>query len=314
MSRIFFSVDSHGSTAVWRKWIRAQRLYSADVLMLCGDLTGKLLVPLVKEKEGYYTDYFGGGRVVSEEEASRLERTLEDSGIYTIRTTWDDVKELQKRPEKVEEILSELIVRRMDEWLRMLVREVDTRSTKVLVMPGNDDIRAVDDVIRKYEDSGIIYPLDKTVEIDGFNIISYEYTNPTPWNTPREASDGKIKEDLEKKISKISNTKRAIFNFHAPPYGTRLDLAPELDKSLKPIMDVGQPRFAHVGSRAIRELILKYEPALGLHGHIHESSAADKLGNTPIFNPGSEYEEGVLRGYVIEISSDGVEKYWRVEG
>jgi Icc-related predicted phosphoesterase len=193
MARIFFSVDSHGSTAVWRKWIRAQKLYSADGLMLCGDLTGKLLVPLVREGKGYYTDYFGSGRVVSEEEASRLEKVLEDSGVYTFRTTWDEVKELQKKPEKVEEMLRELIVRRMNEWLRMLVQEVDVRSTKVLVMPGNDDIWAVDDVVREFEDSGVIYPLDKVVEVGGFDVISHDYVNPTPWNTPREAPNIKIK-------------------------------------------------------------------------------------------------------------------------
>ncbi|MGC8696550.1 MAG: metallophosphoesterase family protein [Conexivisphaera sp.] len=314
MARIFFSADSHGSTAVWRKWIRAQKLYSADVLMLSGDLTGKLLVPLVKDKGGYYTDYFGSGKIISEEEASKLERTLEDSGTYVMRTTWDEVKELQKRPEKVEEILTEAIARRMEEWLRMLLQEVDVHATKVLVMPGNDDYYVVDEVIKRYEDYGIIYPLDKIVEIDSYEVISYDYVNPTPWNTAREASESKIKEELEKRISKLNNPKRVILNVHAPPYGTRLDLAPELDKNMKPVMNMGQPKFIHVGSKAVRDLILKYRPALGLHGHIHESSAVDKLGDTLVFNPGSEYEEGILRGYVVELSRDGVGKYWRVEG
>ena len=60
--------------------------------------------------------------------------------------------------------------------------------------------------------------------------------------------------------------------------------------------------------------MIKHKPMLGLHGHIHESTGAVSLEGVPIFNPGSEYGEGVLRGFVIELSKDGVDKYWRVEG
>ena len=58
----------------------------------------------------------------------------------------------------------------------------------------------------------------------------------------------------------------------------------------------------------------KYQPVLGLHGHIHESFASDRIGKTQVFNPGSEYTEGVLRGYVIDMSETGLEKSMKVEG
>jgi Icc-related predicted phosphoesterase len=57
-----------------------------------------------------------------------------------------------------------------------------------------------------------------------------------------------------------------------------------------------------VGSTAVREAILKYQPMLGLHGHIHESSGIKKLGDTTLVNPGSEYAEGILRGALIEVN------------
>jgi Icc-related predicted phosphoesterase len=38
------------------------------------------------------------------------------------------------------------------------------------------------------------------------------------------------------------------------------------------------------------------------------------LGKTIVLNPGSEYSEGVLRGYIVEIDRTGVKNYWRVEG
>jgi len=59
-SRIFFSVDVHGSTLVWRKWITARSIHNANVLILAGDLTGKVLVPIIKRRDGTYTaSYFG---------------------------------------------------------------------------------------------------------------------------------------------------------------------------------------------------------------------------------------------------------------
>lgn len=314
MVTIFFSVDSHGSTAVWKKWIRAHEMYKVDVMMLCGDLTGKLLVPFVKQEGGYYTEFFGTGKILKENEVGKVEKIVIDSGGYPFRTTWDEVRKLQENPSFVEKVINEAIKDRMQEWLELLVEKVNTKKVKVIVMPGNDDIFDIDNIIKSYEDKGILYPLDKVIEIEGTQIISYDHVNPTPWDTPREASEKKIKDDIEKKISELSHTSKSIFNFHCPPYGTKLDLAPELDKNLKPVIRAGEVNMVPVGSKSIREAIIKYKPMIGLHGHIHESSGVDFLDGVPIFNPGSEYGEGVLRGFVIKITKEGLEKYWRVEG
>ncbi len=69
-----------------------------------------------------------------------------------------------------------------------------------------------------------------------------------------------------------------------------------------------------VGSKAIRVAIEKYQPLLGLHGHIHESKASQYLGRTLLLNPGSEYTEGILRGFFIEYDSEGIKNYWKIEG
>jgi hypothetical protein len=58
-----------------------------------------------------------------------------------------------------------------------------------------------------------------------------------------------------------------------------------------------------VGRRnlTVRDLILRYQPSLGLHGHIHEASGAIRLGRTVCINPGSEYSDGVLRGVLLSL-------------
>jgi len=72
--------------------------------------------------------------------------------------------------------------------------------------------------------------------------------------------------------------------------------------------------FVHVGSKAVTEAIEIYQPLMGLHGHIHESSGDDKIRNTTVVNPGSEYGEGILRGYIIEIKDNKIINNWKVEG
>ena len=60
-----------------------------------------------------------------------------------------------------------------------------------------------------------------------------------------------------------------------------------------------------VGSKAVREAIKRYQPAVGLHGHIHESRAAQMIGSTLCLNPGSKYSADLLRGAVVDLAADG---------
>jgi Icc-related predicted phosphoesterase len=43
-----------------------------------------------------------------------------------------------------------------------------------------------------------------------------------------------------------------------------------------------------------------------MHGHIHESVGFRNIGRTLCINPGSEYREGILKGFVITIKDDEV--------
>ena len=315
--RIFFATDVHGATAVWQKWIKAAEVYDANVLMLCGDLTGKTLVPLIKTTNNNFTAHYFGKewQLKTETEIIEFEKRLENIGTYFARLSQDEVEELKNNGSKVENLIQEKMIERIDKWLGMLITTVNTSKIKVIVMPGNDDSFAIDDVIQQYEKERVINPLDRIVELNGVEIISLAHVPPTPWNTPREADEKKIDNMIKGLIKKRRETKNSIFNLHISPYGKRLDLAPQSVKDRKPIIMCGQVNVIHVGSKAFRKAIEKHQPILGLHGHIHESSGAEKIGRTLIVNPGSEYSEGVLRAFVIiDVSPEGFLNYWRVEG
>ena len=314
--KIFFSVDVHGATTVWRKWISAVSIYEVDGLILSGDLTGKVLVPLILQEDGSYKgSYFGTTWILkNDEEVADFETKLSNAGAYYTKVTKEELQELKDDPEKVKKIMEQEMAKRLKEWLALLVEKVDTKKILTIVMPGNDDEFVIDPVIQSFEKDGIIYPLDKILDIDGHELVSFEYVNPTPWDTPREKDDRIIQRMIEEKIAKVKNPKNAIFNFHAPPFNTSIDLAPQLDKNMRLVGGLDGVKFVHVGSKSVRNSIEKYQPILGLHGHIHESSGFEKIGKTICLNPGSEYGEGLLRGYIIDISKEGLESYFKIQG
>ncbi|MCC6029418.1 MAG: metallophosphoesterase [Candidatus Korarchaeum sp.] len=316
--RMFFAADIHGNTVVWRKWLNAVNVYKANVIILAGDLTGKAIVPIFDKGDYYEAEIIGRKYTAkSKEELQELMDRIESFSYYYVVLTPQQAQEIAADPKKQEELFKELMVERIRKWLDLLIEKVDVKSVTSIVMPGNDDERYIDETIKSYEDRGIIYPLDKTVELNyGYQIISHEYVNPTPWNTPREAPEDKLEKILREKIERsgVKDFSKALFNFHCPPYNTKLDLAPKLDKNLKPVYVGGKPVLVHVGSKSVRKLIEQYQPLMGLHGHIHESYASDKVGRTIVVNPGSEYSEGLLRGFVIELEPDGLKNYWKIEG
>jgi Icc-related predicted phosphoesterase len=84
-----------------------------------------------------------------------------------------------------------------------------------------------------------------------------------------------------------------------------IDLAPELDDNLRPVLSVDGQNRIHVGSEAVRTAIEEFQPVLGLHGHVHEAAGEESLGRTVCLNPGSEYWNGVLHAYLVDLDEDG---------
>ncbi|MGB9784865.1 MAG: metallophosphoesterase family protein [Fervidicoccaceae archaeon] len=315
-TRIFFSADIHGSTLVWKKWIKASEVYQANVLILSGDLTGKVLVPIIEHENGTWSaKYFGRRWVIESKEGLReFENRLEDSGVYYIEVDKSELEEMKNDQNKVYEMMNKKIEERLREWLELLANEVTKRDFMAIVYPGNDDELFIDNILKEYTKYGIIFPERGYTEIGKHEAIFSPYVNPTPWNTPREMEEDRLMKYLEELISSINNVGNSLFVIHPPPYGTQLDLAPQLTADLKPVVIGGSVQYQHVGSLAVRRMIEKNQPLVGLHGHIHESSGSEMIGKTLTVNPGSEYSEGILRGFIVDLDTTSIEKYWRVEG
>jgi Icc-related predicted phosphoesterase len=129
-----------------------------------------------------------------------------------------------------------------------------------------------------------------------------------------QMADERLAERIQKMVDQVTNPpERTIFSLHCPPYGTGLDDAPELTAEMD-LKDAGHA-VKPVGSTAVRDAIEKFQPALALHGHIHEARGTKRLGKTLCVNPGSSYEQGQLLGAIIDID-DGktVKKFMLTSG
>ena len=315
MVRIVYSGDVHGSEEVWLKFLRSAEKFKADILIMNGDLTGKKIIPICyMGNEIWKTPYIFGREWVlkSEKDVQKLEQKIRFAGMYPLRTTYDEVMELSKDEKKREELFDKVIVEEIKRWLRLVEQKVP-KHVRVIVNPGNDDSFSIDPVIK--ENERVEYPLDDVVYLDDKHpMISCEWVNPTPWDSPREEPEDKLEKRLRSKFEMVDNYENLICNFHCPPHDSTLDLAPRLDKNLRPVMVGGNPIMEAVGSKAVRKVIEEYQPLMGLHAHIHESPGEARIGRTLCVNPGSEYDRGILKAYIIDLSPKGIEKYWRTYG
>jgi Icc-related predicted phosphoesterase len=299
---------------VLKKAIKAVSSYKADVLIIGGDLTGKAVVPFIrKESNLWFCNPFG--KVEYLRSRDDLERRMQDfrnQGYYCFETTMEHVSELQNSPEKLNELFTHMAVETMKRWDEMIEANVP-KNVRVIVSPGNDDPFEIDDILKNSE--RIVYPEGRVVDIDDHHqMISLGWSGPSPWKTHRECDDDKLRELLEIEFKKAQSYENLVCNFHEPPYGTNLDIAPQLDENLKPVTSFGHVKMIHVGSKAVRDLIMKYQPLLGLHGHIHESGSHCFLGRTLCLNPGSDYQKGAFKAYLIELKNNQAElDFWKIE-
>lgn len=328
MLKILNVSDIHGSETCYRKFLNALDIYKADVGILCGDLSGKMINPIVKQADGsYLTTLMGQNRrAETEEELKSLEKDIALIGNYYFRTDPDEMTELRAEGKtiegrideratkislsagKIDSLFEKLVLERLQHWMELAEQRLKGKNIDVFMTAGNDDLLAVDSVIDN--SSVFVNPDLKKVFVKEYEMISLSWSNPTPWDTSRECSEEELEEKIEGMASQVEDMNTAIFNFHIPPYDTLLDQAPKLSDKLVPSTDETIP----AGSKAVLDAIKKYQPMLGLHGHIHESRGIVKMGQTICLNPGSEYSEGILRGVLVMIKKNKVKDFMFVSG
>jgi Icc-related predicted phosphoesterase len=314
-TKLFFVSDVHGSDRCFRKFVNAGKFYGANVLILGGDMTGKAIVPMVRMTNGAVKVREGNtDRLLrSQSEMEELKKSVSDAGDYPYVADAKEFEELAAKPELVAGLFKRLTVESLRSWINLADERLAGTGIKCYISPGNDDFFEIDEVLNSGKH--VINPEGKVVMVDArHEMITLGFTNRTPWNSPREVDEDVLQKKIDAMAERVREMPNAIFNIHVPPLGTPIDQAPKLDKDMKPVVSGGDMVFASAGSSAVRHSIEKYQPLIGLHGHIHESRGMVKIGRTMCFNPGSEYASGILRGVLCELDDDAVSSYLLTSG
>ena len=313
--KIYFATDIHGSEVCLRKFLNSAKFYGCDTIIMGGDITGKMIVPIVNRGQGAHTATLYGRKIdVTDDGMPKLRKTITDAGFYAYETTPEEMEQLSADPDAVTELFGKLMHQTLGQWLELAETRLAGSGVRCFFAPGNDDPAFVDDMLRS--SAFVVNPEEGLVDLgDGITMISVGYSNKTPWDSPRELPEDELAAYIAHQAESLGNTDRVIFNFHVPPRDTPIDQAVLLDPEFRPIMKGGVPVISGVGSTAVRAALEKYQPMMSLHGHIHESRGEARIGRTLAINPGSEYSEGVLRGAIITLSGKkGVRGYQFVAG
>lgn len=276
--KIMFSSDLHGSEVAFGKLLNAAKIYKTDYLVIGGDIVSKRILTVERSDGRYLLDR----KEVNWEE---LTEKLKRIGNLVYVSTRDEIEELKHNPEILHKVYINITEKQVDEWLNIADDKLRGTNIKVFWNTGSDDPVEVD---RFFIERGIEITEGKSVELGDISMVSCGHVNITGLGSYRELSESSLQLKLSRMLSGMEKGK-AILNAHAPSYGTKVDLLRD---------------GTHVGSRAVLEVIREFQPALAMHRHIHESPGEDKIFDTSVVNPGSEYYEGIMRAYFIFIRKE----------
>jgi Icc-related predicted phosphoesterase len=301
--RILFATDVHGSERCFRKFINAGSLYKVDYLIMGGDITGKLLVPIVRHPNGTYDSRYGDDRVsgIDETGVAALKERIRGFGHYFVVVSPDELHELQTDEARRDVVFREAVRRSVEDWVALAEDRLRGTGIRCFVAPGNDDFLSIDSAL---ESSEIVeFAENRVIDLDETHqMITTGYSNPTPWDTERELPEDELRARIEGMAVSVRDPSNMIAVLHPPPFRSTLDDAPELSDDLGMTLTGTGVSMAPVGSTAVRAFVETTQPLLGLHGHVHEGKGTVMIGRTLCINPGSDYTEGTLSAAIVNIA------------
>jgi Icc-related predicted phosphoesterase len=314
--RLFFASDIHGSERCWKKFLAAGEVHDADVLIMGGDVTAKAIVPIFANGSGYYATVGSKTeRLETRDDLSRFVGGLHDMGFYTHVLQSDEADMLDEETGR-DALYKQLASETMQRWLAIADERLKGTGRRCLFLPGNDDIWEIDDELSGSQ--VIENPDGRVLRLEaGHELIGCAYSNPTPWNTPRELPEEGLHDLLEGLVSKVDDLKGLILVAHVPPYDSVIDHCPRVVLEGEEVVvkrRFGQPDLVPAGSTAVRAFIEEYQPVVSLHGHIHEAKGIVEIGRTYCVNPGSEFTSGDISGAIVELRDGGIVQCQLVTG
>jgi uncharacterized protein len=318
-TRLFFAADLHGSQPTFRKFLGAAAFYGCDALVFGGDLMGKALVPIVRSNGVFRARFQDRDHEFEKDGMDAFTRSVELPGFYWHVFEPDEYEAVKDDELARLALFQRLASERLAEWISLAEDRLAGRGVRMYLTGGNDDEPAMLEVLDRHEGPNVIACEDRVVDLDDeHTMITVGLSTVTPWDTPREASEEVIAAAIDRSAETVPDVGRCVFNLHCPPKDTPIDTCLKLERVPgelpKPIRVAGRFLTTGGGSVAVREAVGRYQPLVALHGHIHESAGRFRLGRTQCFNPGSEYVQGTLNGWIVSLKGGELSGYQHTSG
>ncbi len=260
--KLFFCTDVHGSDQCFRKFLNSGKFFEVDHLILGGDMTGKLLVPVTRTGRGYSCKFDEHTYIdIGESEATELLKAIRSQGQYPFVGSEDEVEALEDSEHR-DAVFRKLVYDTVADWVQLAEDRLRGTGMRCFMAPGNDDFLEIDAAI---EGSSLVeFAEGKCLAVDDrHDMITTGYSNLTPWNTERELDEPELRARIDQMAAGVSDFSNLICVLHPPPYASEIDSAPALDAKLKMSMGASGVKMAAVGSTAVREFIEEREPLAG---------------------------------------------------
>jgi Icc-related predicted phosphoesterase len=147
-----------------------------------------------------------------------------------------------------------------------IIEELKDLNQHLFMVHGNCDLPDVNQLLEKNN----ISLHGKTKQHDSVAFYGAGGSIRTPSGTPQESPEEDYTAMLDR-YQKEPACRFHVFVSHQPPLNTVID---------KTMMGM------HVGSKAIRSFLERFQPDIAICGHIHEARGNDRIGKTIIINPG----------------------------
>lgn len=270
-----------------------------NYLILAGDISGKFTISAVCQKSGDYLVRRSNlpDRVISAADFEVARRDFGNRGYYVLVT---DIQGESALPL----LESQARTKRIRQWIDLARAELEPIGAKLLTIPGNDDAA---DVVDALAQSTWARDLDgKLYAENGYAFVGFGYSNPTPWETPRELSERQIRERLESTSRLMNGHAHKIAVIHVPPFGIGLDLAPEVVRDPDGTFRTIPGNSVPVGSVEVAKFVESEQPLIVASGHCHDSAGYVYAGRSLCLNPGSAFQLGILHASLVVLEGGRV--------
>ena len=167
-------------------------------------------MPILRRDGRYEAELLGVRRSAqSDEELAQLERDIADVGYYSFVASGEDAERLAGDDAARDELLHRLMNERVEAWMRLATERLAESEVPLYLIPGNDDDFGIDPILDNEE----FRPVNvdgKVVDIPGgLQLLSYGWSNETPWKTPREVTEEELYRRLDELAEQVRDPRRA---------------------------------------------------------------------------------------------------------